>query len=242
MIGLRHDDVVFVAAVPTAFYGYLQQDGLMKVSRSHRVRAREIYKLEIGVVIRKYCCMRDTLLLLRRFLRGATCIPAFLVLLVLSGCGALFGPSEPDVRVTTDSNSYVAANVSADPEFPGYEIVLDVRMHNRGSRDAVLATCGNSDTQVIVGVELLSGPEPRLSAFDPIYGCPASAGLELEAGETRRARVVLRGPNVMSGGAPIGSLEGMMRLVYFVESTGSDRRVRSNSFSVSLQSTSSAGR
>jgi hypothetical protein len=169
--------------------------------------------------------------------RTARCRPGTFGVVVtmlfsLAGCDGFLAPPGVDMSVTTDRTDYVAAPLDVNSRVPLYEIEIDVRLQNRGVRPVILETCGTTESHLIVSVEMLSGPEPRRSAFDPIYGCPASAGAQIGGRETRLLKVVLQAPNAVSNGEPFGSFEGTMRLVYTTES---GRRVPSNTFSVSLQ-------
>lgn len=56
-------------------------------------------------------------------------------------------------------------------------------------------------------------------AYEDINGCRTPTTITLALGESRVDRIVLAAPRLFDGvtGAPVGTLEGRMRLVYFVD-------------------------
>lgn len=150
--------------------------------------------------------------------------------LLALACDGRLDPAVAGVSVATDRTSYVAA--PATPAFgPRYQVGVRVRIENASSRDVVLATCGGSGS-LIFDVEM---PDPaQRSAYAPVWACPASTGRVLRRGQVLEQGVLLSGPNQVADGAPVGALEGAMRLVYHLHPSGDEGRVRSGSFTVAL--------
>lgn len=70
-------------------------------------------------------------------------------------------------------------------------------------------------------------------AYEDVTGCLAPTTITLAVGESRVDRIVLAAPRLFDGvtGAPFGTLEGRMRLAYFVDGLP----LWSNAFSVEIE-------
>lgn len=134
------------------------------------------------------------------------------------GCDSLVGIRNEGVIVRTDQAEY-DVHESTSGSVQKYSVSVTVRIENRSMSSVVLETCGGG-TAPIYGVELLTGPEPRESAFNPFLACGASTGIRLAPGASRVYALNLSGPNMWDGetGEPFGSWVGAMRLRFFVQS------------------------
>lgn len=123
------------------------------------------------------------------------------------------------LQLTTDSASYVAVESINSLGLQRFDLSMVVRLENRGSTDVILQQCTTGEPTPAFGVAMAAIANDWASAYMADPSCVAAPPLMLRAGETRIDTLWLVGPRAYDGEtlAPLGFLEGTMRIVYFAD-------------------------
>ncbi len=137
------------------------------------------------------------------------------------------------VLLVTDASAYTALRDSSGAvERALFEMVVSV--DNQTGREITLQACADQGNAPRFAVSMAATHNDWSAAYENALDCSAPSTLTLAVGESRVDRIELIGPRVIDAetGAPIGLLEGRMRLVYYVDGLN----LWSNSFEVQLDS------
>jgi hypothetical protein len=168
-------------------------------------------------------------------------------LAVVSGCSALFGPAEQELRVTAERTDYAATYLGGEGSWRQYIVEVVVRTENVGRAPLYIANCGSPPGIPIFGVFQVSGGrggEPG-SAFSPVWACPWFPPIAVAPGEVRVDTLRLRAPSSVDGitGEVMGSLEGVKQIGFDVRTCpegamcpAAEHVGRSNAFRVTIPS------
>ena len=152
----------------------------------------------------------------------------------LVGCREqVLGPSGA-VLLETNASMYVALRT---PDLgPGNQFSMEmvVAVTNGTAGPVTLQGCAdNAQGTPRFAVSMAATRNDWAPAYEDVTGCLAPMTITLAVGESRVDRIVLSAPRLFDGvtGTPFGTLEGRMRLVYFVDGL----TLWSNAFDVELE-------
>lgn len=132
-----------------------------------------------------------------------------------AGCTDSMTPGSRDgsAGLQTDRLSYDAVFVSGQGEYRQYGFHLVAKFTNHAQQTAYLSRCYPDSEGPIFQVRGVGFD----SAYDGLWACVGhSQHIPVRAGETRVDTLHIKGPNGWSAGVPLGRLEGVFELVYFV--------------------------
>ena len=160
-----------------------------------------------------------------------------------SGCRSVTDPGEGAVVMRRDKVGYTARILAGAGTFTRYGFTAVVTTRNLGRQAVYLSRCYPDTPVPIHGVELVDGDPGRQSAYDALWACVGHENqFELRPGESRTDVLLIQGPNAWeSGGEPIGTLTGRMRVTYEVRRCRESSpcalpvRVASNTFQVTVE-------
>ncbi|MBL0180651.1 MAG: hypothetical protein IPP98_16330 [Gemmatimonadetes bacterium] len=148
-------------------------------------------------------------------------VPA-LALAVLASCSDTgTGPSPDQFILSTDQPSYTAGYIGGSGARRQYSFTLVARFTNNAESTVYLSRCTPDSPHPIFGVSTVAGTED--AAYNGPWGCAGhNRHIAVRAGQTRIDTLLLTGPLGFSGGLPLGTLSGPMRLAYEVQSCQGD--------------------
>jgi hypothetical protein len=161
--------------------------------------------------------------------------PWVALVLMLSGCREQVLAPSGTVSLVTDATMYVAVRtLSGDPSNQ-YSMEMVVAVSNGTAGPVTLQGCAdNADGTPRFALSMAATKNDWAPAYEDVTGCQSPAVITLAVGESRVNRIELTAPRLFdaSTGAPLGELEGRMRLVYYVDGI----TLWSNAFEVRLES------
>lgn len=159
---------------------------------------------------------------LPRSLRRVRGWPATVALLALPLVGCRESVLAPSGMVTlaTDAAAYVAVRTESGDPGNQFAMEMIVAVANGTSGPVTLQGCAdNADGTPRFALSMAATMNDWSPAYEDVNGCRRPAVITLAVGESRVDRIVLAAPRLFDGltGAPLGELEGRMRLVYYVD-------------------------
>lgn len=152
----------------------------------------------------------------------------------LIGCREQVLAPSGAVSLETNASMYVALrNLSGDAGNQ-YSMEMVVAVSNGTAGPVTLQGCAdNSDGTPRFALSMAATRNDWSPSYEDVGGCLTPTVITLAVGESRVDRIVLAAPRLFDGltGAPLGALEGRMRLVYFVDGL----TLWSNAFDVKVE-------
>jgi len=174
-------------------------------------------------------------LLVRLLLRGrALGVCAAALAVGLMGCREQVLAPSGAVSLETNASTYVALRSPSGDPGNQFSIEMVVAVSNGTGAPVTLQGCAdNADGTPRFAVSMAATRNDWAPAYEDVNGCPTPAVITLATGESRVDRILLSAPRLFDGstGAPLGALEGRMRLVYYVDG----RTLWSNAFEVNVE-------
>lgn len=172
-----------------------------------------------------------------RLLLGSRARGALLALLVvkLSGCREQVLAPSGAVSLETNASAYVALRTPAGDPGSQYAMEMVVAVSNGTAGPVTLQGCAdNADGTPRFAVSMAATKNDWAPAYEDVNGCRTPSTITLAVGESRVNRIELVAPRFFDGltGLPLGTLEGRMRLAYFVDGLP----LWSNAFDVQVES------
>jgi hypothetical protein len=139
------------------------------------------------------------------------------------------------VSLETNASMYVALRTPTGDPANQFSMEMVVAVSNGTGAPVTLQGCAdNADGTPRFAVSMAATKNDWAPAYEDVNGCPTPSVITLAVGESRVDRILLSAPRLFDGitGAPLGELEGRMRLVYYVDG----RTLWSNAFDVHVES------
>lgn len=152
----------------------------------------------------------------------------------LSGCREQVLAPSGAVLLETNASMYVALRTPSGDPGNQFSMEMVVAVSNGTAGPVSLQGCAdNADGTPRFAVSMAATRNDWAPAYEDVNGCRAPSVITLAVGESRVDRIVLAAPRLFDGltGAPLGELEGRMRLVYFVNGL----TLWSNAFEVKVE-------
>ena len=145
---------------------------------------------------------------------------ALLLSLALAGCREQVLAPSGAVLLETDASMYVALRTPTGDPGNQFSMEMIVAVSNGTEGPVTLQGCAdNADGTPRFALSMAATKNDWAPAYEDVNGCRTPTVITLAVGESRVDRIVLAAPRFFDGltGAPLGTLEGRMRLVYFVD-------------------------
>jgi hypothetical protein len=143
-----------------------------------------------------------------------------LMMLGLAGCREQVLAPSGTVSLETNAPMYVALRTPTGDPANQFSMEMIVAVSNGTEGPVTLQGCAdNADGTPRFALSMAATKNDWAPAYEDVNGCRTPTVITLAVGESRVDRIVLAGPRFFDGltGAPLGTLEGRMRLVYFVD-------------------------
>lgn len=138
----------------------------------------------------------------------------------LAGCRDRVLAPSGTVSLQTDASAYVAVRDVTIENSGRFSMEMIVAVSNGTAGPVTLQGCADTpDGTPRFAVSMAATQNDWSAAYEDLNGCRQSALITLAVGESRVNRIELTAPRLTdaSTGAPLGTLEGRMRLVYYVD-------------------------
>lgn len=138
----------------------------------------------------------------------------------LAGCRDRVLAPSGTVSLQTDASAYVAVRDVTIENSGRFSMEMIVAVSNGTAGPVTLQGCADTpDGTPRFAVSMAATQNDWSAAYEDLNGCRQSAVITLAVGESRVNRIELTAPRLTdaSTGAPLGTLEGRMRLVYYVD-------------------------
>jgi hypothetical protein len=170
--------------------------------------------------------------------------------MLLAACGSPPPPREAGDQVTgealrTDRTEYVARRVRGSAPHTRYAFTLIARYTNRTGAPVYLSNCFPDSRSPMFNFVVAGAHGTERSAYDPAWACVGHDNqIVVQPGAARIDTFYISGSTAWNGrtGAPIGELEGRLRLMYYAQSCPGemgcplpDSLQRSNEFEVRIR-------
>jgi hypothetical protein len=165
--------------------------------------------------------------------RALRCVAAMLAL-ALQGCREQVLAPSGAVLLETNAPAYVALRTPTGDPSNQFSMEMIVAVSNGTEGPVTLQGCAdNADGTPRFALSMAATKNDWAPAYEDVNGCRTPTVITLAVGESRVDRIVLAAPRFFDGltGAPLGTLEGRMRVVYFVDGL----TLWSNAFDVRLE-------
>lgn len=153
----------------------------------------------------------------------------------LMGCREQVLAPSGAVSLETNASAYVALRTPTGDPGNQFSMEMVVAVSNGTAGPVTLQGCAdNADGTPRFALSMAATKNDWAPAYEDVNGCRTPIIITLAVGESRVDRIVLAAPRLFDGvtGEPFGTLEGRMRLVYFVDGL----TLWSNAFEVRLES------
>jgi hypothetical protein len=156
------------------------------------------------------------------------------LILGLVGCREQVLAPSGAVLLETNASMYVALRTPTGDPGNQFSMEMVVAVSNGTAGPVTLQGCAdNADGTPRFALSMAATKNDWAPAYEDANGCRTPTVITLAVGESRVDRIELVAPRLFDGltGAPLGTLEGRMRLVYFVDGL----TLWSNAFDVQLE-------
>jgi len=152
----------------------------------------------------------------------------------LMGCREQVLAPSGAVSLQTNASTYVALRTPSGDPGNQFSMEMVVAVSNGTGGPVTLQGCAdNADGTPRFAVSMAATKNDWAPAYADVNGCQTPSVITLAVGESRVDRIVLSAPRLFDAltGAPLGELEGRMRLVYYVDGL----TLWSNAFDVNVE-------
>lgn len=156
-----------------------------------------------------------------------------LVFAALTGCREQVIAPSGRVALETNASTYAAVRNLGTVNGGQFALEMIVAVSNGTEGPVSLQACADgANGTPRFAVSMAATMNDWAAAYEDVNGCATPATITLAVGEGRVDRIELMAPRLVdaSTGAPLGELEGRMRLVYYVDGL----TLWSNAFEVRL--------